>query len=256
MTDRTTNISPYVSIANLTKRFNDHVVLDNVSLDVEPGEVVAILGPSGAGKSTFLRCVNLLEIPESGFIRVGNNEITLPGRLRYRNLQELRRAAGMVFQSFNLFPHMTVRENVSLAQRKVLGSSRGEADTRSEQLVTRVGLAEKIDAYPTRLSGGQQQRIAIARALAIDPAVMLFDEPTSALDPEIGLEVLAVMRELAEAGMTMIVVTHEIEFARHVADRIVVMADGGIIEQGTPGQVLDNPQHERTQRFLKAVVHR
>jgi len=218
--------------------------------------VISIIGPSGAGKSTFLRCTNLLEVPDSGTVRVGDHMIDTAKKHSDKQLEELRRTAGMVFQSFNLFPHMTVLDNVSLAQRRVLDRSRAEADERSRELITRVGLEDKFDEYPGRLSGGQQQRIAIARALAMDPEVMLFDEPTSALDPEVGLEVLAVMQELAESGMTMMVVTHEIEFARKVGDRLIVMADGGILEEGDPTEVITDPKEPRTRQFLSAVVHR
>lgn len=255
MTDHTT-VQPKVALDNVYKAYGDNVVLDDVSLHVAEGEVVAIIGPSGAGKSTFLRCTNLLEQPDSGVIRIGTHTIDSSQKHTSRELEELRRTAGMVFQSFNLFPHLTALENVSLAQRRALGRSKSEADERSRALIDRVGLSDKYDSHPARLSGGQQQRVAIARALAMDPEVMLFDEPTSALDPEVGLEVLAVMQELAEEGMTMMVVTHEMEFARSVGDRLVVMADGGIIEEGEPNSLISNPQHERTQRFLRAVTHR
>jgi polar amino acid transport system ATP-binding protein len=247
---------PKVALDNVRKTYGQHTVLDDVTLHVGEGEVVSIIGPSGAGKSTFLRCINLLEQPDSGTIRVGNHSIDTGGRLDEKKVEALRRTTGMVFQSFNLFPHMTALENVSLGQRRVLGRSREEADERSRTLLDRVGLGDKFDAYPGRLSGGQQQRVAIARALAMDPEVMLFDEPTSALDPEVGLEVLAVMKELAESGMTMMVVTHEIAFAREVGDLLIVMADGGILEAGQPHQVIANPQMERTQTFLRAVTHR
>lgn len=247
---------PKVELHEIRKSYGEHTVLEGVSLTVLEGEVVSIIGPSGAGKSTFLRCVNLLEKPESGLITVGGHRVEAAQRTTDRQLEALRRTAGMVFQSFNLFPHLSALENVSLAQRRVLGRSRGESDERSRELIARVGLADKYDAHPSQLSGGQQQRIAIARALAMDPEVMLFDEPTSALDPEVGLEVLAVMQELAESGMTMMVVTHEIEFARNVGDRLVIMADGGIIEEGEPNAVLSDPVHPRAQRFLSAVVHR
>jgi polar amino acid transport system ATP-binding protein len=258
----TTNFQPLVAesvgvtMRNVVKRFGDHVVIDDVSLDVAPGEVVAIIGPSGAGKSTLLRCINLLERPDSGEITVGDLTIHPETGVSGKDLARLRRTAGMVFQSFNLFPHLTVLRNISLAQERVLGRKREEAEARARELLARVGLAEKADTYPTRSSGGQQQRIAIARALAMQPKVMLFDEPTSALDPELGLEVLQVMRELAAEGMTMIVVTHEIHFAQDVSDRVVVMADGRIIEEGPPDQVLKAPQNERTRRFLRAVTDR
>jgi polar amino acid transport system ATP-binding protein len=238
------------------KQFGDHVVVNDVSLEVAPGEVVSIIGPSGAGKSTLLRCINLLERPDHGEITVGDVTIHPESGVTAKDLTNLRRTAGMVFQSFNLFPHLTVLRNISIAQERVLGRPRGEADERSRELLARVGLAEKADTYPTRSSGGQQQRIAIARALAMAPKVMLFDEPTSALDPELGLDVLNVMRELADEGMTMIIVTHEMHFAQDVSDRVVVMADGRIIEQGPPNQVLVKPENERTKRFLRAVTDR
>jgi polar amino acid transport system ATP-binding protein len=245
-----------VTMNKVRKQFGDHVVVDDVSIEVAPGEVVAIIGPSGAGKSTLLRCINLLERPDSGEITVGDVTIHPETGVSPKDLTNLRRTAGMVFQSFNLFPHLTVLRNISIAQERVLGRAREEADAHSRELLARVGLAEKADTYPTRSSGGQQQRIAIARALAMAPKVMLFDEPTSALDPELGLDVLKVMRELADEGMTMIIVTHEMHFAQDVSDRVIVMADGRIIEQGPPSQVLVAPDNERTKRFLRAVTDR
>jgi polar amino acid transport system ATP-binding protein len=245
-----------VTLSKVHKQFGDHVVVNDVSLEVAPGEVVSIIGPSGAGKSTLLRCINLLERPDHGEITVGDVTIHPESGVTAKDLTNLRRTAGMVFQSFNLFPHLTVLRNISIAQERVLGRPRGEADERSRELLARVGLAEKADTYPTRSSGGQQQRIAIARALAMAPKVMLFDEPTSALDPELGLDVLNVMRELADEGMTMIIVTHEMHFAQDISDRVVVMADGRIIEQGPPNQVLVKPENERTKRFLRAVTDR
>ncbi|WP_248579874.1 amino acid ABC transporter ATP-binding protein [Nocardioides sp. InS609-2] len=245
-----------IELEHLSKRFGDHVVLDDVSLRVAPGSVTALIGPSGAGKSTFLRCINLLERPDSGRIKVAHHTIE-PGReVRARDLAALRRTVGMVFQSFNLFPHMSVLDNVSFPQRKVLKRTKERADERSMLLLERVGLPEKAREYPQRCSGGQQQRIAIARALALDPSIMLFDEPTSAIDPEVGLEVLAVMRELAEEGMTMLVVTHEMHFARDVSDTLVVMADCKIIEQGDPKAIMSDPQVPRTRQFLRAVLER
>lgn len=245
-----------IDLERLSKRFGDNLVLDDVSLHVEPGSVTALIGPSGAGKSTFLRCINLLEKPDSGIIRVAHHTIE-PGKVvRPKDLAALRRTVGMVFQSFNLFPHMSVLENVSFPQRKVLGRSKQEAHSRSMQLLERVGLPEKAKEYPQRCSGGQQQRIAIARALALDPSIMLFDEPTSAIDPEVGLEVLAVMRELAADGMTMLVVTHEMQFARDVSDTLVVMADCRIIEKGNPKAIMKDPQNPRTRQFLRAVLER
>jgi polar amino acid transport system ATP-binding protein len=245
-----------ICLDSVVKRFGDHTVIDNVSLSVKEGEVVAIIGPSGAGKSTLLRCINLLEKPDSGRITVEGTQVDAGTEISSKDLANLRRNAGMVFQSFNLFPHLTVLRNVSLAQERVLGRSRQEADERSMKLLDRVGLANKADQYPTRCSGGQQQRIAIARALALEPRVMLFDEPTSALDPELGLEVLAVMRELASEGMTMVVVTHEMQFAKDVSDHLVVMADGAILEEGPPAEIFRAPAQERTRRFLRAVLER
>ncbi|MFC8039981.1 amino acid ABC transporter ATP-binding protein [Paenarthrobacter sp. NPDC057355] len=245
-----------IALESVVKRYGDHTVINDVSLSVREGEVVAIIGPSGAGKSTLLRCINLLEVPDSGRITVEGNHVDAGTEISNKDLVSLRRNVGMVFQSFNLFPHMTVLRNISLPQERVLGRSRAEADARSMKLLERVGLADKAKQYPSRCSGGQQQRIAIARALALDPQVMLFDEPTSALDPEVGLEVLAVMKELASEGMTMVVVTHEMQFARDVSDRVVVMAEGAILEQGDPADVFTAPAMERTRRFLRAVLER
>ena len=219
---------------------------------VERGEVVCVIGPSGSGKSTLLRCINLLEQPTSGSVSVLDHELTDPDC----DIDAVRTRIGMVFQQFNLFPHMTVLDNVSVAQRKVLRRSRDEADARSKALLARVGLAEKETSFPGQLSGGQQQRVAIARSLAMDPEVMLFDEATSALDPELVGDVLAVMRGLAEAGMTMVVVTHEMGFASNVADRVVFMDAGSIVEQGPPSRVIADPAEERTKRFLQSVLNR
>lgn len=245
-----------ICLESVVKRFGDLTVVDNVSLSVSEGEVVAIIGPSGAGKSTLLRCINLLEKPDSGRITVEGNQVDAGAVIGARDLASLRRNVGMVFQSFNLFPHLTVLRNISLPQERVLHRGRKEADERSRQLLERVGLTDKAQEYPSRCSGGQQQRIAIARALALDPRVMLFDEPTSALDPELGLEVLAVMRELADEGMTMVVVTHEMQFAKDVSDHLVVMADGAILEAGSPADVFRSPANERTRKFLRAVLER
>jgi len=250
------NANTIVQFDEVSKNFGSNTVLDAVSLTVGRGHVLAIVGPSGAGKSTLLRCVNLLELPDSGRITVHESQFDAARPMNRRALIDHRRSTGMVFQSFNLFPHFTMLENVSFAQIKVLGRSQVQADRRSRDLLERVGLLDKVDQYPQRCSGGQQQRAAIARALAVDPLVMLFDEPTSALDPELGAEVLTVMRQLATDGMSMIVVTHEMQFAADVADEVVVMADGRVIEQGVPEQVLQNPRHERTARFLKAVLDR
>ena len=241
----------------LGKSFGDLKVLEDIDMTMCAGEVVAIIGPSGSGKSTLLRCINQIEPPTSGRLEVGGVFIGEGHREPdARELMQIRRSVGMVFQSFNLFPHLTVLQNVSLAQRRVMGRSRLEADAVSMQLLSRVGLADKAMQYPSRCSGGQQQRIAIARALALEPQLMLFDEPTSALDPELGLEVLAVMRELAEGGMTMIVVTHEMHFAESVSDRVIIMANGRIIEKGPSREVMRSPKTERAQQFLNAVKDR
>ena len=249
-----------VSLQGIHKRFGSLEVLKGVNLDVAKGEVVCILGPSGSGKSTLLRCVNLLEPPEEGEIFVEGQDICKgPGSGTGEeswNLDFVRQRVGMVFQQFNLFPHKTVMENVTLAPRQVLGKSRAECDQKAKALLERVGLADKLDQYPERLSGGQQQRVAIARALAMEPHVMLFDEVTSALDPELVKEVLDTMRELAEEGMTMLVVTHEMNFAKEVGDQVVFMDGGVIVEQGDPKQVLDNPREARTQKFLGLVLER
>ncbi|MDJ0460022.1 amino acid ABC transporter ATP-binding protein [Arthrobacter sp. NQ7] len=246
-----------VKVRGLGKAYGKNTVLHDVNLEMNQGEVVSIIGPSGAGKSTFLRCLNYLEVPNAGTITIGDTTVNAGEKRPDRaSLDRLRRVTGMVFQSFNLFPHLTVMENIALPQRKVLGRSREEANSVANSLLNRVGLASKSDQHPSRLSGGQQQRIAIARALALSPKVMLFDEPTSALDPELGLEVLAVMRDLADEGMTMIVVTHEMHFARDVSDRVMVMADGGVLELGPSEQVMTAPTHERTKKFLRAVLDR
>ena len=242
------------------KRFGDLEVLKGVDLDVQKGEVVCILGPSGSGKSTLLRCVNLLEPPEEGEIFLeGNDSCKGPGSgtgEQSWRLDFVRQRVGMVFQQFNLFPHKTALENVTLAPRRVLGKGREESEAKATALLERVGLGDKLGQYPERLSGGQQQRVAIARALAMEPRVMLFDEVTSALDPELVKEVLDTMRELAAEGMTMLVVTHEMAFAREVGDQVVFMDGGVIVEQGQPAEVLDNPQEERTRRFLGRVLER
>jgi polar amino acid transport system ATP-binding protein len=245
----------FLSLRGVHKRFGELEVLRGIDLDVNKGEVVCVLGPSGSGKSTLLRCLNLLEPPEEGHIFIGGREITHQARGEQQaDIDYVRRRVGIVFQQFNLFPHRSVLANVALAQEKVLERDHAEARAKAEALLARVGLDDKVNEYPDRLSGGQQQRVAIARALAMDPAVMLFDEVTSALDPELVKEVLDVMRELAAEGMTMIVVTHEIGFARDVASRIVFMDHGVIVEQGPPGQVLDSPREERTREFLGLVL--
>ena len=235
-----------VSIRDLHKSFGDNVVLRGIDLDVHRGEVVVVLGPSGSGKSTMLRCVNLLETPTNGSIVFEGVDITGKGV----DINKVRAKLGMVFQQFNLFPHLTAKKNVMIAQQKVLKRSREEAERIAVEELTKVGLADRVDFLPAQLSGGQQQRVAIARALAMNPQVMLFDEATSALDPELVRDVLGVMRDLAREGMTMIVVTHEMQFARDVADRVIFMDGGVIVEQGTPEQVFDHPQSERTKDFL------
>lgn len=245
--------APALALRSIRKSYGDHAAVNDVSLELASGEVLAIIGPSGSGKSSLLRCINLLEHPESGVLEVFGKPIPLDRDVPAKDLALLRRNVGMVFQSFNLFPHLTVLRNITLPQERVLKRSPEKAAQRARELLERVGLADKGDSYPGKLSGGQQQRVAIARALAMDPQILLFDEPTSALDPELGLEVLAVMRGLAEAGTTMAVVTHEIHFATEVADRMIVMADGRIIEQGPPETILDSPTSARTQRFLQAV---
>ena len=242
--------TPIVSIRGLKKAFDQNVVLHDINLDVHRGEKVVVLGPSGSGKSTMLRCINSLEDVTGGTITVDGVVVTDPKV----DINKVREHLGMVFQRFNLWPHKTVLENIMLAQRVVLGRNSDDAKARAKELLGMVGLADKVDAYPASLSGGQQQRVAIARALAMEPKIMLFDEPTSALDPELVGEVLSVMTKLAESGMTMIVVTHEIGFAREVADRVIFMDGGYIVEEGHPSEVLVNPQEERTRTFLKRVL--
>ena len=247
-----TGATPTVDIVGLHKRFGDNEVLRGVDFHVGHREVVVVVGPSGSGKSTLLRCVNLLETPDAGEVRIDGVDICDPGT----DVNAVRRKIGMVFQQFNLFPHLTARENITIAQRKVLKRSADESDRTASDLLDRVGLTDHCDKYPAQLSGGQQQRVAIARALAMGPEIMLFDEATSALDPELVGDVLGVMRSLATDGMTMMVVTHEMGFARNVADRVVFMADGVVVEEGTPAQVIDDPQHARTQQFLRQVGDR
>ncbi len=242
-----------LKLDGVTKSFGDLDVLRGIDLEVDKGEVVCVLGPSGSGKSTLLRCVNLLEPPDDGDILLEGTNIC-KGEGKDWELDFVRQRVGMVFQQFNLFPHKSAIENVTVAQQTVLDRSKKESTEKAKALLERVGLADKLEEYPDRLSGGQQQRVAIARALAMDPHVMLFDEVTSALDPELVKEVLDVMRELANEGMTMIVVTHEIGFAREAASRVVFMDEGVIIEQGKPKDVLDNPKQERTKQFLGLVL--
>lgn len=239
-----------IDVKNLSKSFGDHLVLDNITEHIYPGEKVVIIGPSGSGKSTFLRCMNLMEIPSAGNIIFDGVDITDPKI----NIDNIRRQMGMVFQHFNLFPNMTIRKNITLAPVRTKLMSKEQADDLATQLLRRVGLEEKADAYPGQLSGGQKQRIAIVRALAMNPKLMLFDEPTSALDPEMVGEVLQVMKELASDGMTMVVVTHEMGFAREVGNRVLFMDEGKILEQNTPSDLFGNPQHPRLQEFLSKVL--
>ena len=243
-------LAPIVTCTNVCKRYGSFVALKDVNLEVSKGEVVCIVGPSGGGKSTFLRTINGLESIDSGTIRFDG--ITIPGPAR--NVGLIRREAGMVFQSFNLFPHMTVRKNLILAPVRARGLSRAEANERAERLLKRVGIASQIDKYPDQLSGGQQQRVAIARALAMEPKVMLFDEPTSALDPEMVKEVLEVVRELAGSGMTMIIVTHEMGFAREISSRVVFMVEGSIAVDAPPEQFFGAPSEPRLKSFLSKVL--
>jgi polar amino acid transport system ATP-binding protein len=245
---------PMLKLSGVTKSFGDLQVLKGIDLAVDRGEVVCVLGPSGSGKSTLLRCINLLEPPDRGQILLEGTEVTAGRGKNPLGVDYVRRRVGMVFQQFNLFPHKSAIENVALAQETVLGRDQQEARKKAAGLLERVGLGDKLEEYPERLSGGQQQRVAIARALAMDPHAMLFDEVTSALDPELIKEVLDVMRELADEGMTMIVVTHEIGFARDVGDRVVVMDGGVFVEQGPAKQVIDSPKEERTKRFLGLVL--
>ena len=240
-----------LKINQLVKKYDDNLVLNGVSGDVEAGQVIVVIGPSGGGKSTLLRCLNRLEEPTSGQILFEGTDLM---SLSEKQLDQMRTKMGMVFQNFNLFPNLTVLDNLRLAPQKVKRQSKEEATKKAQQLLERVGLADKADAYSDQLSGGQKQRIAIARALAMSPDVLLFDEPTSALDPEMVGEVLKVMQDLAQEGMTMVVVTHEMGFAREVADEVWFMADSQIVEKGTPTQLFEHPQEERTQQFLAKIL--
>ncbi|MDV4150671.1 amino acid ABC transporter ATP-binding protein [Clostridium sp. AL.422] len=239
-----------ISVNNLHKYFGENKVLKGINENIKKGEVVVVIGPSGSGKSTFLRCLNLLEVPTDGEIIFEGKNITD----KNTNINEVREKMGMVFQQFNLFPHKKVIENLTIAPINVKNKSKDEANKKAMELLDKVGLVDKADAYPASLSGGQKQRIAIARALAMEPDVMLFDEPTSALDPEMVGEVLNVMKDLAKEGMTMVVVTHEMGFAREVGDRIIFMDGGNIVEQGTPEEIFDNPKNARTKDFLSKVL--
>lgn len=238
-----------IEIKNLRKSFGSNEIIKGVDLNVEKSEVVVVIGPSGSGKSTLLRCVNYLEVPTGGSIAIDGEVID-----RNSNINTIRAEVGMVFQHFNLFPHMTVGENITLAPINVRHKSKEDARKIALDLLAKVGLSEKVDAYPDELSGGQQQRVAIARALAMNPKIMLFDEPTSALDPEMVNEVLDVMKDLAESGMTMMVVTHEMGFARQVADRVLFVDQGIILEQGSPEEIFSNPKQKRTQEFLAKIL--
>jgi ABC-type polar amino acid transport system ATPase subunit len=249
-----------IELVGIHKSFGDNHVLRGVSLSIEKGEVVCIIGPSGSGKSTLLRCINYLEQPEKGTIKIDGQNVyreIVDGKIRNYPMKQIsatRAKTGMVFQQFNLFPHLTALQNIMEAPVQVKHMKKSDAERKARELLTQVGLAHKADQYPAELSGGQQQRVAIARALAMDPEVMLFDEATSALDPELVGEVLEIMRQLAIGGMTMVVVTHEMGFAREVASRVMFMADGNIVEDDTPAEIFDNPKHPRLQDFLSKVL--
>ncbi|WP_449538762.1 amino acid ABC transporter ATP-binding protein [Ferdinandcohnia sp. Marseille-Q9671] len=239
-----------IKIENIKKSFGKNEVLKGISAFIQPQEVVVVIGPSGSGKSTFLRCINLLETINEGHVYIEGIDITD----KKTNINQIRTDVGMVFQQFNLFPHKTVMENITLAPMKVKNVTQKEANEKGMELLKKVGLAEKADAYPDSLSGGQKQRVAIARALAMEPKIMLFDEPTSALDPEMVGEVLEVMKQLAREGMTMVVVTHEMGFAREVGDRVLFMDDGYVVEENQPKELFENPQHDRTKAFLSKIL--
>lgn len=238
-----------ITVKNLKKNFGDLTVLKGIDVTIEKGECVVVIGPSGSGKSTFLRCLNRLEEPDGGEIDIEGTDLLSP----HTDINEMRQRIGMVFQHFNLFPHKTILENVTLAPIKLKKMPQKEAEDAALELLRRVGIEDKASVYPSTLSGGQKQRVAIARSLAMNPQVMLFDEPTSALDPEMVGEVLEVMKNLAKEGMTMVVVTHEMGFAKEVANRVLFMADGVILEEGTPEEIFEHPQHERTKAFIKAI---
>ena len=241
-----------IKLTNIDKHFPNVQALNNVSIEIHEKEIVCLIGPSGSGKSTLLRCINGLEIPDKGKVFVNEREIDYHNE---KELQELRKTLGFVFQGFNLFPHKTVIDNITMAPIEILHQSTEEANAKAMSLLSRIGLVEKAHEYPSKLSGGQKQRVAIARALAMNPTIMLFDEPTSALDPEMVKEVLMVMKELAKDGMTMVIVTHEIGFAREVSNKVIFMDEGSIIETGLPNEVLGNPKNERTKVFLSKVLY-
>ena len=242
-----------ISIQHLQKSFGDNTVLKQIDMEVDKGEVVVIIGPSGSGKTTLLRCLNVLETPNSGVIRIGDETLDFSKKVTKRDIVQLRTQTGMVFQHHNLFPHFTARENVMEGLVTVKNVSKEKAKEKAEYFLRKVGLGDKMDLYPFQLSGGQQQRVGIARALAMEPQVILFDEPTSALDPELVQEVLKVMKELAQEGMTMVIVTHEMRFAHQIANRVIFMDGGVIVEQGTPEEVLVHPKEERTKKFLQML---
>lgn len=241
-----------LKVTNLQKNFGDLEVLKGINLEIQKGEVVALIGPSGSGKSTLIRCLNLMEIPSAGEVYF-KEQLVNEDKLIEKSVDQLRQKVGMVFQHFNLFPHLTVKQNITLAPVKLNKMSQQEADKKAEELLTKVGLLDKKDVYPNKLSGGQKQRVAIARALAMEPEVMLFDEPTSALDPEMVKEVLLVIQSLAQEGLTTVIVTHEMNFAKRVASRVLFLADGNIVEQGTPQEIFENPQVDRTKQFLDQI---
>jgi L-cystine transport system ATP-binding protein len=242
-----------ISIKGLTKRFDQLEVLKGMNVEVDKGQVIVLIGPSGSGKTTFLRCLNALEIPNDGSVSIGGTAVDFSKKVSKHELLHLRRKTGMVFQNYNLFPHMTALENVMEGPTVVQRRNKSETREKAIRLLKKVGLGDKMDYYPFQLSGGQQQRVGIARALAIEPEVMLFDEPTSALDPELVGEVLKVMKDLAEEGMTMVVVTHEMRFAKEAADKVIFMDGGYIVEEGSPQEVFENPKNERTKQFLNLI---